>query len=122
MLEKLRSDLGARAFWSWFSREAGGYRNAVEALVRGEDDASEAFARLNRRLRRFSPGLAAHLSRSPDGRCMIRLSGGAGPVQALLRTAREVPGWGVAPGDVRLPVSGGAAASPARRTVRRARA
>lgn len=94
MFGRREGDLNPRRFWSWFSGEAQGLANAIEALSRGESDAEWALIGLNERIQRYHPDLAADVVRTLDGKHQMIVSGGAnGVVSALLAAAPAKAGW-----------------------------
>jgi hypothetical protein len=94
MFSRRDGDLNPRRFWSWFSSEAQGIANAIEALARGESDAEWTLIGLNERIRRFHPALAADIVRTLDGQHQMIVSGAAGDaVTALLEAAPALSGW-----------------------------
>lgn len=111
MIDGIRSGLGAYGFWGWFAREAGGYRNALEALSRGEADAYSEMERLNRRVRRIHSGMRATVALGADGDCRLTFSGRERNIAQVLKSARNLPGWQVGFDEID--------AAPARRPARR---
>ena len=97
MIERRAGDRNARKFWSWFSTRSQGLANALEALCRGEADASKLIAELNARIRRFDPGLEADIMRTPDGTCQLLVSGPShlSGIE-LIGQAPQIRGWKVA--------------------------
>jgi hypothetical protein len=94
MFSRRDGDLNPRRFWSWFSSEAQGIANAIEALSRGEADAEWALIGLNERIRRFHPALEADIVRNLDGQHQMIVSGAAeDAVTALLDAAPALSGW-----------------------------
>ncbi len=94
MFGKRQVDPSPRRFWSWFSSQADGIRNALEALSRGEAEAEWALVGLNERIRRFDDALEADVVRTLDGRCQMVISGGtADSLSALLNGAPLIGGW-----------------------------
>jgi hypothetical protein len=94
MLGRRRGDFNPRRFWSWFSGEAQGLANAIEALSRGESDAEWQMIALNERIRRYDPDLEADIVRSLDGTCHLTVSGGSDhSIAALLHAAPRTFGW-----------------------------
>lgn len=94
MFGRREGDLNTRRFWSWFSQEAQGIANAIEALARGESDAEWALIGLNERIRRFHPALEADIVRTLDGQHLMIVSGGAEETVALLLDAApSMYGW-----------------------------
>ena len=94
MFGRREGDLNPRRFWSWFSGEAQGLANAIEALARGESDAEWALIGLNERIQRYHPGLEADVVRTLDGKHQMVVSGGTDDiVSALLRAAPVRAGW-----------------------------
>jgi hypothetical protein len=94
MFGRREGDLNTRRFWSWFSQEAQGIANAIEALSRGEADAEWALIGLNERIRRFHPALEADIVRTLDGQHLMIISGSAeNAVSALLDAAPSLSGW-----------------------------
>jgi hypothetical protein len=94
MFGKRQGDHNPRRFWSWFSSQAEGICNAIEALSRGEADAEWALIGLNERIHRYDAGLEADVLRTPDGRCQIVVSGGdQDSILLLLNAAPSLPGW-----------------------------
>lgn len=98
MFGRHQVDPSPRRFWSWFSGQADGIRNALEALSRGEADAEWALIGLNERIHRYDASLEADVARTMDGRCELTISGGAPDlVLALLNAAPAIAGWNFAP-------------------------
>jgi hypothetical protein len=98
MFGKRQGDHSPRRFWSWFSSQADGMRNAIEALSRGEADAEWALIGLSERIRRYDAGLDADVIRTLDGRCQIVVSGGdQDSILLLLNAAPSIQGWSFAP-------------------------
>jgi len=93
MFGRREGDLNTRRFWSWFSQEAQGIANAIEALSRGESDAEWALIGLNERVRRFHPALEADVVRTLDGQHLMIMSGAVETVTLLLDAAPEMDGW-----------------------------
>ena len=93
MFGRREGDLNTRRFWSWFSQEAQGIANAIEALSRGESDAEWALIGLNERIRRFHPALEADVVRTLDGQHLVIMSGAVETVTLLLNAAPEMDGW-----------------------------
>ncbi len=94
MLGRRRGDFNPRRFWNWFSNEAQGLANAIEALARGESDAERQLIALNDRIRRFDPGMEADVVRTLDGACMLAVAGGSDhSLAALLNSAPVLRGW-----------------------------
>ena len=94
MFGKRDGNFSPRRFWSWFSGEAQGICNALEALARGEADAEWALIGLNERIRRYDPALEADVIRTLDGRCQLIVSGGSHEsIAGLLLAARPIAGW-----------------------------
>jgi hypothetical protein len=94
MFGRREGDLNPRRFWNWFSAEAQGLANAIEALSRGESDAEWALIGLNERIRRFHPALEADVVRTVDGRHQMIVSGGSEEtVATLLDAAPSMYGW-----------------------------
>ena len=81
-------DSTPKRFWTWFSAEAQGIANALEALSRGEADAEWALAGLNARIQRVDSTLEADVVRGLDGVCCLTISG---------KDAPRLRGWHVAP-------------------------
>lgn len=90
-------DSTPKRFWTWFSSEAQGIANALEALSRGEADAEWALAGLNARIQRVDSTLEADVVRSLDGVCCLTISGKDAAVDALMEAAPRLRGWHVAP-------------------------
>jgi hypothetical protein len=98
MFGRRQVDPSPRRFWSWFSGQSDGLRNAIEALARGEADAEWALIGLNERIRRYDASLEADVMRTLDGRCQMAISGGAPDlVLALLNAAPSIAGWTFTP-------------------------
>lgn len=96
MFSRRMGEPGPRRFWSWFSAEAQGLSNGLEALARGEADAERLLVVLNARIRRYDPAMQADLVRAPDGACELRISGGPeASAAALLAAAPITRGWRV---------------------------
>lgn len=94
MFGKRQGDHNPRRFWSWFSGQAQGICNTIEALSRGEADAEWALVGLNERIRRYDASLEADVVRTLDGRCQMVVSGGAqDSALALLNAAPSISGW-----------------------------
>jgi len=94
MFGRREGDLNTRRFWSWFSSEAQGIANAIEALSRGEADAEWTLIGLNERVRRFHPALEADIVRTLDGQHQMIVSGSAqDAVTILLEAAPAMYGW-----------------------------
>jgi hypothetical protein len=94
MFGRREGDLNPRRFWSWFSNEAEGLANAIEALSRGESDAEWALIGLNERIQRYHPGFEADVIRTLDGKHQMILSGGSkNALLALLNAAPARMGW-----------------------------
>ena len=94
MFGRREGDLNPRRFWSWFSNEAQGLANAIEALARGESDAEWALIGLNERIQRYHPHLQADVVRTLDGKHQMAVSGGTDEiVAALLNAAPAKAGW-----------------------------
>lgn len=122
MIQTVRSGINAHRFWNWFARAAHGYRNALEALTRGEADARSEMDRLDRRVRSIQGDLTASVALGPDGRCQIVFSGREDGVSSALRAARKLPGWDVGYGDIqRLPPRAAPAAVRPRTSGRKVR-
>jgi hypothetical protein len=100
MIDTIRSGVNAHRFWGWFAGEAAGYRNALEALRRGEADGAATFNRLDRRVSRIGDRIQAVVDIAPDGGCRIVFSGREQDVRRVLKAARRVPGWSVGYGEV----------------------
>jgi len=111
MIGNIRTGLGAHGFWSWFEREAGGYRNALEALSRGEADSVAQMEQLDRRVRRIHSGMRATVSVNPEGGYRLVFSGREDSLTQVLRSARNLPGWQIGYDEVE--------AAPSRRPARR---
>ncbi len=95
---RVGGDFNPRRFWSWFSHEAAGLANSIEALARGEADAEWALIGLNERIRRYDPNLEADVVRTLDGECHMTLSGGTTEsLSALLSAAPVMNGWRFTP-------------------------
>lgn len=90
-------DSTPKRFWTWFSAEAQGIANALEALSRGEADAEWALAGLNARIQRVDSTLEADVVRGLDGVCCLTISGKDAAVDALMEAAPRLRGWHVAP-------------------------
>lgn len=90
-------DSTPKRFWTWFSAEAQGIANALEALSRGEADAEWALAGLNTRIQRVDSTLEADVVRGLDGVCCLTISGKDAAVDALMEAAPRLRGWHVAP-------------------------
>lgn len=97
MFRKREADTSPKRFWSWFSAEAHGIANALEALSRGEADAEWAIAGLNARIKRVDSTLEADVTRSLDGTCCLTLTGADAAVDALLNVAPRIKGWRFSP-------------------------
>jgi hypothetical protein len=98
MFGRRDGDNNPRRFWSWFSGEAHGLANGIEALARGESDAEWLLIGLNQRIQRYSPQLEADLSRTLDGNCLMVISGSDDKaVAALIAAAPALRGWSFAP-------------------------
>jgi hypothetical protein len=94
MFGRREGDLNPRRFWSWFSSEAQGLANAIEALARGESDAEWALIGLNERIQRYHPHLEADVVRTLDGKHQMVVSGGTDEiVSTLLRASPAMTGW-----------------------------
>ena len=94
MFSRREGDLNPRRFWSWFSSEAQGIANAIEALARGESDAEWALIGLNERIRRYHPQFSADVVRTLDGRHQMIISGGGDEqIATLLGGAPAIRGW-----------------------------
>lgn len=94
MFGRREGDLNPRRFWSWFSNEAEGLANAIEALSRGESDAEWALIGLNERIQRYHAGFEADVIRTLDGKHQMIISGGSkDAVLALLNAAPARLGW-----------------------------
>lgn len=111
MINDIRSGWGAQNFWGWFAREADGYRNAIEALTRGEADATSELDRLDRRVKRIHGGMRVAVSRAADGGCQLTFSGREDTLTHVLKAARNLPGWQIGYDQVE--------AAPVRRAARR---
>ncbi|MBU6319541.1 MAG: hypothetical protein KGS00_07790 [Alphaproteobacteria bacterium] len=96
MFERRAGDRNAKRFWAWFSTRSQSLANGLEALCRGEADASQLIGELNERIRRFDPGLEADIMRTPDGYCQLLVSGPShlSGVQ-LAEQAPKIRGWKV---------------------------
>lgn len=97
MFGKRDFDSSPKRFWSWFSTEAQGIANALEALSRGEADAEWAIAGLNARIQRVDSTLEADVVRSLDGTCCLTITGADNAVDALLELAPRLRGWRFSP-------------------------
>jgi hypothetical protein len=94
MFERRAGDRNARKFWSWFSARSQCLANGLEALSRGEADASGLIKELNVRIRRFDPGLEADIMRTVDGGHQLLVSGPSrlSGIQ-LTEQAPTIRGW-----------------------------
>lgn len=92
MFGKRDFDSSPKRFWAWFSAEAQGIANALEALSRGEADAEWAIAGLNARIQRVDSTLEADVVRSLDGTCCLTITGADNAVDGLLELA-PAPAW-----------------------------
>lgn len=90
-------DSSPKRFWAWFSAEAQGIANVLEALSRGEADAEWALATLNTRIKRVDFTLEADVVRSLDGMCCLTLTGSDAAVDGLIETAPRLRGWRISP-------------------------
>ncbi len=98
MFGRRDGDHNPRRFWSWFSSEAQGLANGIEALTRGETDAEWLLIGLNQRIQRYSARLEADLSRTLDGACLLTISGpDEKAIAALIEAAPALRGWRIAP-------------------------
>ena len=97
MFGKRDFDSNPKRFWTWFSAEAQGIANALEALSRGEADAEWAIAGLNARIKRVDSTLEADVVRSLDGQCCLTITGAEAAVEAVLNSAPRLRGWQILP-------------------------
>jgi hypothetical protein len=97
MFGKRDFDSSPKRFWAWFSAEAQGIANALEALSRGEADAEWAIAGLNARIQRVDSTLEADVVRSLDGTCCLTITGADNAVDGLLELAPRLRGWRFSP-------------------------
>jgi hypothetical protein len=97
MFGKRDVEMTPRRFWVWFTAEAQGIANSLEALSRGEADTDWALAALNHNIRRVDASLEADVVRTLDGKCHLTLSGSEKPVHDLLGAAPLLRGWRFTP-------------------------